>query len=98
MYCCRLVGLHTETWWDGLEEGPTCFKPGTCGENDEICECVLNIEHRLTMMTSPNPVLVWPKNGSLYRFDDAEGNNPLTKNIIENTITAEGVGSRMVNS
>lgn len=87
---------NTETWWDGLEEGPTCFKPGTCGENDEICECVLNIEHRLTMMTSPNSVLVWPKNGSLYRFDDAEGNNPLTKNIIENTITADGVGSRMV--
>lgn len=70
---------HTETWWDGLEEGSTCFKPGTCAENDESCECVLNIEHRLTMMTSPNPVLVWTKNGSLYRFDDEEGKNPLPK-------------------
>lgn len=56
-----------------MEEGPTFFKPGTCAENDESCECVLTIEHRLTMMTSPNPVLVWPKNGSLYRFDDEEG-------------------------
>lgn len=108
MYCCRLLALHliilnfarracnAETWWDGLEEGPTCSKPGTCGENDNTCECVLTIEHRLTMMTSPNPVLVWPNNGSLYRFDDEEGIFPLPKTAIENTITADGVGSRMV--
>lgn len=85
-----------DTWWDGSKQGPTCFEPGTCGKGDKICECFLTIEHRLTMMTSPDPVLVWPKNGSLHRFDDVDGKNPLPKNAIENTITADGVGSRMV--
>lgn len=84
------------TWWDRSEEGPTCFEKGTCNENDKTCECILTIEHRLTMMTSPNPILVWPKNGSLYSFDDIAGTHPLPKHRIENTITADGVGSRMV--
>lgn len=107
-YCCRLLAqllfvwvIDTKTciagtWWDGLKEGPTCSEPETCGEGDATCECFLTIEHRLTMMTSPDPVLVWPKNGSLYRFDDVDGNNPLPKNTIKNTITSDGVGSRMV--
>lgn len=53
-----------------LEEGPTCFETGTCGENGEICDCAVSIEHRLSMMTSSYPILVCPNNGSLYRFDD----------------------------
>ncbi|XP_078312879.1 uncharacterized protein LOC111102118 [Crassostrea virginica] len=48
------------------------------------------------MMTSPNPVLVWPKDGKLYRFDDVDGSSPLPIDSIRNTITADGVGSRMV--
>ena len=81
------------TWWDGLEEGPTCAVAGTCGENDKTCVCNLIIEHRLTMMTLPNPVLVWPKGGNLYRFNDVTGTSPLSKDVIKNTITADGVGS-----
>lgn len=73
------------TWWDRSEEGPTCFEKGTCNENDKTCECILTIEHRLTMMTSPDPILVWPKNGSLYSFDDIAGTQPLPKHRIENT-------------
>lgn len=46
------------------------------------------------MVTSPDPVLLWPKNGS--RFDDKNGKSPLHKNTIKNIITADGVGSRMV--
>lgn len=79
-----------------IEKGPTCSEPETCGEGDTTCECFLTIEHRLTMVTSPDPVLLWPKNGSLYRFDDKNGKSPLHKNTIKNIITADGVGSRMV--
>ena len=86
----------TGTWWDRSEEGPVCAVAGTCGENDKTCECFLTIEHRLTMMTSPDPVLVWPKGGKLYRFDDNNGTFPLPNYTIKNTITADGVGSRMV--
>ncbi|XP_078312878.1 uncharacterized protein LOC111102119 [Crassostrea virginica] len=48
------------------------------------------------MMTSPNPVLVWPKEGNLYRFDDVNGTFPLPIDAIKNTITSDGYGSRMV--
>lgn len=37
----------------------------------------------VTMMTSPDPVLVWPKNGSLFRFDDVDGENPLPKTLLK---------------
>ena len=48
------------------------------------------------MMTSLNPVLVWPKGGNLYRFDDVRGTTNLSKDVIKNTITADGVDSRRV--
>ncbi|XP_061179028.1 uncharacterized protein LOC133187625 [Saccostrea echinata] len=86
----------THTWWDRSMDGPTCKEPGTCSEKDKTCECYLTIEHRLTLMTLPNPVLVWPKNGNLYRFDDESGSSPLPANRTQNVITADGFGSRLV--
>ena len=98
------VGWHSESYaptkcltgtrWDSSEEGPVCAEVGTCRENDKTCECYITIDRRLTMMmTLPNPVLVWPKGGNLYRFDDIRGTSPLSKDVIKNTITADGVGS-----
>ncbi|XP_062566058.1 uncharacterized protein LOC134228421 [Saccostrea cucullata] len=87
---------YANGWWKSPVDGPTC-KSGTCGESDETCECSFTIEHGLTMMTSfPDPFLVWPKQGHLYRYNDTGGLNPLPENITQNVITGDGYGSRLV--
>uniref|UniRef100_A0A8W8HTA6 L-ascorbate oxidase n=1 Tax=Magallana gigas TaxID=29159 RepID=A0A8W8HTA6_MAGGI len=85
----------SQNWWQSPENGPTC-KPGTCGENDETCECSLTIEHRLTMMTTNPPSLVRPKNGRLYLYNDTSFSFPLSDKEMSEVITADGYGSRLV--
>jgi FtsP/CotA-like multicopper oxidase with cupredoxin domain len=49
------------------------------------------------MMTSqPNPFLVWPKDGNLYSYNDTIGRSPLPSDIVQNVVTADGYGSRLV--
>ncbi|XP_052701188.1 uncharacterized protein LOC128178184 [Crassostrea angulata] len=85
----------TQEWWLSPENGPTC-KPGTCGENDKTCECSLTVEHKLTMMTSNPPLLVRPKNGGLYLYNDTHYSFPLSAEKISEVITGDGNGSRLV--
>ncbi|XP_062572660.1 uncharacterized protein LOC134234599 [Saccostrea cucullata] len=83
-------------WWKSPENGPTCLE-GTCGEFDTTCECSFTIEHGLTMMTShPDPFLVWPKGGNLYKYDDKTAEHPLPEEVTKDVITADGYGSRLV--
>uniref|UniRef100_A0A8W8HTY5 L-ascorbate oxidase n=1 Tax=Magallana gigas TaxID=29159 RepID=A0A8W8HTY5_MAGGI len=85
----------SQNWWQSPENGPTC-KPGTCGENDETCECSLTIEHRLTMMTANPPSLVRPKHGRLYLYNDTSFSFPLSDKEMSEVLTADGYGSRLV--
>uniref|UniRef100_A0A8W8HU07 L-ascorbate oxidase n=1 Tax=Magallana gigas TaxID=29159 RepID=A0A8W8HU07_MAGGI len=93
LFCLLFVKKCTsQGWWLSPENAPTC-KPGTCGENDETCECSLTIEHRLTMMTTNPPLLVLPTNGRL-RFYNTSSIMPDEK--MSEVITCDGYGSRLV--
>lgn len=93
MFCILFVKNCTS--WHSPENGSTC-KPGSCGENDQMCECFLTIEHRLTMMTTNPPILVRPYNGRLYLYNDTDHRFPLTDEKVSDVITGDGYGSRLV--
>nr|XP_011411955.2 L-ascorbate oxidase isoform X2 [Crassostrea gigas]XP_011411956.2 L-ascorbate oxidase isoform X3 [Crassostrea gigas] len=93
MFCILFVKSCTS--WHSPENGATC-KPGSCGENDQMCECLLTIEHRLTMMTTNPPMLVRPYNGSLYLYNDTNHRFPLSDEKVAGVITGDGYGSRLV--
>ncbi|XP_078313230.1 uncharacterized protein LOC111129818 isoform X3 [Crassostrea virginica] len=87
---------HQQEWWLSPENGPTC-KNGTCGEQDDTCECSFTIEHRLTMMTQNPPLLVRPRNdGKLYFYNDTFYRNPLSDQQMSEVIQTDGYKSRLV--
>lgn len=81
--------------WDPLQN--TC-KPGTCTKDSTTCECILIVEHRLTMMTDRNPSTgqgsrVYARGGKLYEYHG--DSNPKDQKV-NNIISADGIGSRIV--
>ncbi|XP_056004117.1 uncharacterized protein LOC125657356 [Ostrea edulis] len=90
LVCIVLV----QGYWKTPEEGPTC-KFDTCRESDATCECSLTIDHRLTM-TTKDQLLVVPSDGKLYYYNDTSRLNPLSDSVISDIITTDGYGSRLV--
>ncbi|XP_069115398.1 uncharacterized protein [Argopecten irradians] len=85
-----------QNYWEDTRTGkiPACLTT-TCDRGQDVCECYLTIEHRLTMMNEESQSLVIPSGGRLYEYDKR-------RTPIENTIelpfilTADGNTSRLV--
>ncbi|XP_011431022.3 uncharacterized protein [Magallana gigas] len=84
-----------QSWWLSPENGPTC-KTGTCGETSDTCECSLTIEHRLTMLTQNPPLILRPRSGNLYLYNDTSYVNQISEKLKAEVITGDGYGSRSV--
>ncbi|XP_062619135.1 uncharacterized protein LOC134280706 [Saccostrea cucullata] len=86
--------LHivVQGYWKSPEDGPTC-KVNTCRENDPVCECSLTIEHRLTMMSLKDPIMLVPSKGRLRRYDNI---SYLPDSVVADVITTDGYQSRLV--
>ncbi|XP_033760479.1 L-ascorbate oxidase-like [Pecten maximus] len=96
-----LVAMLTEfavsqNYWEDTRTGkiPACLT-ATCDRGQDVCECYLTIEHRLSMMYEESQSFVIPSGGRLYEY------NKLSTPI-ENTdelpfiLTADGNNSRIV--
>ncbi|XP_061171405.1 uncharacterized protein LOC133180951 [Saccostrea echinata] len=87
-----LLNNVVQGYWKSPDAGPTC-KVNTCRESDDVCECSLTVEHRLTMMTLKDPIMVVPSNGKLRRYNDS---TPLSDSMADDVITTDGYRSRLV--
>nr|XP_034324480.1 laccase-10-like [Crassostrea gigas] len=85
----------TQGWWLSPEDGPTC-KTGTCEEKSDSCECSLTIEHRLTLVTQNPTLIVRPRNGYLYMFNDSNYAQPISEKLKAEVIIGDGYGSTSV--
>ncbi|XP_021349767.1 L-ascorbate oxidase-like [Mizuhopecten yessoensis] len=81
--------------WDVVQTRENPCRDTTCGEKQDVCECYLIVEHRLTMMIEEEGTLVVPKGGQLYDYD--KPGSPIIKaEQIPYILTADGNNSRLV--
>lgn len=63
-------GQEPKWSWDPFQ---TVCKPGTCMKDSKTCDCILIVEHRLTMMIDRTSFTdqgsrVFPRGGKLYEY------------------------------
>ena len=82
-----------DPFWEELRSKGIACKETSCGRTDDICECYLTIEHRLTMMNENERALLKPSGGNFVRFNDSKRYSEQEESDF---ISADGFGSRMV--
>ncbi|OWF49127.1 L-ascorbate oxidase [Mizuhopecten yessoensis] len=89
------VFADSQNYWDDTRRGkiPACLT-STCDRGQDVCECYLTIEHRLTMMHEESQKLVYSLKGRLKEFDTASTIENLDE--LPFILTADGNNSRLV--
>ncbi|XP_021372029.1 laccase-6-like [Mizuhopecten yessoensis] len=92
-----VIPVKSQDHWEDTRTGkiPACL-PETCRKGQDICECFLTIEHRLTMMYEKEKSLVVSKGGRLYRFNSTENNPIANSDDLPFILTLDGNTSRVV--